>query len=219
MNKWLLTFMTCLLAATLVACDRSADSDQDDGPAERLGQDIDRSVDRLEQNAEQLAEASSEYSGEARDAWLNGKLEAAFTLNRHLNPLTIDTQVENGRVRLAGSVRSDIDRDLAEQIARSIEGVSGVDNQLVVNAAQDAEPVGDGFRQSVNDLTATAAIKTELLANEHTSGIQIDVDTNEGVVTLSGEVESNEEKELAGMIALNARYVVQVNNQLVVSNS
>jgi len=219
MNKWILTLMACVLAVALGACDRSADSDQNDGPAEQLGQNIDRSVETLQQKAEQLAESSDEYSGEVRDAWLGGKLEAAFTLNRHLNPLTINTDVENGRVRLDGTVRSDIDRDLAEQIARSVEGVTSVENQLMVDATQDTEAKGDGFRQAVNDLTTTAAIKAGLLANEHTSGMQIDVDTIDGVVTLKGTVESSEEKQLAGTIAGNARYVLEVNNELVVASS
>jgi osmotically-inducible protein OsmY len=41
--------------------------------------------------------------------------------------------VKNGRVILAGTVETELEKTKAEQIARSTFGVMGVDNQIEVN--------------------------------------------------------------------------------------
>jgi len=81
-----------------------------------------------------VAETSDAFEGNVRDAWLTGRIEAMYLLNEHLSPFSISTEVENGVVLLTGTVRSDIDRDLAGALARNLEGVSKVENEIVVNA-------------------------------------------------------------------------------------
>jgi hyperosmotically inducible periplasmic protein len=163
--------------------------------------------------------------GAIKDAWLDGKLESAYLFNEHLSPFDIDTDVNNGVVHLTGSVDSDIDRDLAEEIAKSIEGVTDVKNDLVVDKAKaraardrddEASDERSGFRQAVGNATLTARIKTQLLANSNTSGMAVDVDSDNGTVTLSGTVDSDEEKELIARIAENTSGTDSVNNQLMV---
>lgn len=165
-----------------------------------------------------MAQAGSEneYSGEMRDAWLDGKIETAFTLNRHLNPFRIDTEVENGMVYLDGTVRSDVDRDLAGEIAKSVKGVKKVENRLQVAEMQEGEveQAADGFMQHVSDATTTAMVKSKLLANGNTKGLQINVDTTDDVVTLTGSVESDEIRDLAEQLAQNTNNVKSVDNRL-----
>ncbi len=160
------------------------------------------------------------------DAWLDGKLETALLLNEHLNSFSIDTEVQNNVAILSGTVESDIDRDLAVEIARSVDGVSKVKDMLVVdkqkadeNRESDAAMSRNGFRQSIANATLTARIKTELLVNSNTAGLSIDVDSDDGQVTLSGEVESDQEKELAERIAENTDGAYSVDNQLTVASS
>src|SRR5690606_30297666 len=73
-----------------------------------------------------------EWQGQARDAWIDGKLEASYLINSELNNFDIITQVENGNVVLTGKVRSETEKQLAGEIAQNLEGVVGVDNQLTV---------------------------------------------------------------------------------------
>ena len=47
---------------------------------------------------------SSTFEGEARDAWITGKIEGAYVLNGYLNPFAIDTDVQNGVVHLHYSI-------------------------------------------------------------------------------------------------------------------
>ena len=167
---------------------------------------------------------SSTFQGEVRDAWITGRIETAYVLNGHLNPFAINTDVEAGVVHLHGAVASDIDRDLAEEIAKGVEGVTDVQNDLEIDAAK-MQAAGHGksgdrdFGSWVDDATTTAVVKSKLLGNEHTQGLKIDVDTQDDVVTLSGRVGSTEERLLAEEIAKNTGDVEAVRNNLVVDPS
>lgn len=156
-----------------------------------------------------------------KDAWLDGKLEAVYLLNRHLNNFTIDTEVVNGTAYLKGSVESDVERDLATALARGVEGIKNVKNDLQI-AGESARRRRDSnasrdFMQVVDDATKTAAIKSTLLMNQSTHGLMIDVDTRNDVVTLSGAVKSAEEKALAEQLARNVEGVDAVTNKLTIS--
>lgn len=174
-----------------------------------------------------VAETSDAFEGNVRDAWLTGRIEAMYLLNEHLSPFSISTDVENGVVLLTGTVRSDIDRDLAGALARNLEGVSEVENELVVDAAaarpEQPEVQREGSRRDfgtwVDDATTTAAVKSRLIGNSNTKGLQIDVDTKEDVVTLSGRVSTGAERDLAEEITLHTKDVVEVRNNLVVDPS
>lgn len=181
--------------------------------------------------ADEMGEKSMEEQAEyaesgMQDAWLDGKLETALLFNEHLNSFAIDTEVKNGVAYLSGSVESDIDKDLAGEIAKSIDGVTDVENKLTVDKmkasmARDNDDRKDrsGFKQSVMNATLTARVKSTLLMNENTGGMSIDVDSEDGVVTLSGDVKSDQEKDLAGQIAANIDGAKSVNNRLTVDTN
>ena len=52
-----------------------------------------------------------------------------------------------------------------------------------------------------------------------TPGTKIDVDTKQGVVTLTGSVDTAAQKDLAGKIAENTEHVVAVHNDLNVASN
>jgi len=160
----------------------------------------------------------TEYTGALRDAWLDGKIETAFLLNRYLNPLEIDTRVDQGVAYLSGTVTSNVQRILAGDIAERIEGVVGVENNLFVDPGKPgaADPISYAFIQTIDDATTTALVKTQLLANEDTQGLDINVDTENDVVTLTGEVVSEEEKALAEAIAMDTADTRIVINELTI---
>lgn len=73
--------------------------------------------------------------------------------------------------------------------------------------------------QQIDDAAITTSIKTKLAADPDVAAINIDVDTNEGVVTLSGKVESQFQKDEAGRIARATDGVRSVINNLTVGDS
>lgn len=163
-----------------------------------------------------LAERSS-------DTWLEASIATTFLLNSHLNAFEIDTDVNAGVVTLDGTVDESIDKDLAEEIARSFEGVKSVENKIkIAGRPGDAErkqvvASKRSFSQMVNDATTTAAVKSRLLWNKHTEGSNINVDTSNNIVTLKGTVRSGDERELAERLAENTSGVRRVENQLSVN--
>ncbi|KRA20872.1 hypothetical protein ASD69_06105 [Lysobacter sp. Root604] len=73
----------------------------------------------------------------------------------------------------------------------------------VVAFAQEPTPTpqtGES-NQPVSDTWITTKVKTELLAAKDVSGLKIDVDTVNGVVTLSGKVDSQAQVDKAMAVA------------------
>jgi osmotically-inducible protein OsmY len=178
-----------------------------------------------DQGAYDTAQQGDQNQSAIKDAWLHGKLESALLFNEHLNSFGIDTDVKNGVASLKGAVESDIDRDLAGEIAKSINGVTKVENALVVDKAKaamskdgDAAIERRGFKQSVSNATLTARIKSQLLMNGNTGGMAINVDSAQGAVTLSGVVKSDEEKDLAIKLASNTSGATSVTDRLTVKS-
>ncbi len=77
---------------------------------------------------------AADSSQPAKDSFITGKLEATYLLNRHLSVFTIHPETTNGVVHLTGTVDNNIDRDLAAELAKGIDGVTSVKNDLVVKA-------------------------------------------------------------------------------------
>lgn len=186
-----------------------------------------KSADSHKQSMQHQSKGSENKYGiskpELRNAWLEGKLETSLLVNRHLNNFTIESEVKNDKATLSGTVESEIDRELAEQVALSIDGIVKVDNQLTIDKQKAHSQAKDksnklSFSQKLDDLTTTAAVKSKLLANQSTHGLSIEVDTRNNKVALSGEVTTPEEKQLAEKIAENTDGVKSVKNKLKVKS-
>ncbi|MFC6669946.1 BON domain-containing protein [Marinobacterium aestuariivivens] len=74
------------------------------------------------------------------DLWVKAKLETTYLLNRQLNPFDIKTDIKDGVAVLSGTVESDVERDLAEALALSIEGIQEVKNELKVDPSTAGMP-------------------------------------------------------------------------------
>lgn len=184
-----------------------------------------KTVEQAQQQAGELAKQAKQKAASTgaslqqgtQDAWIDGKLEAIYALNSQLDALDIDTDVERGVVMLSGTVETRVERDLAGELARAVEGVQDVVNELEIASGSRNED-GNDFGQWVSDATITASVKSQLLANANTEGLSIEVDTENDVVTLSGQVGSAAERELAAQIAANTEDVARVDNAIVVKS-
>lgn len=160
-------------------------------------------------------------TNEVKDAWLKGKIESAFLFNRHLNPFDIAITVQDSHAILSGTVNTDIEKNLAEEIAKDIDGVSKVTNEIKVDKDFDkSKSVNNSkYLQYWDDVTTTAIVKTKLLMNTNVSGLKIDVTTTANVVTLTGTVSSGSEKDLIIQIVENTDGVSEVVDKIVVSTN
>ncbi|RMH83264.1 BON domain-containing protein [Pseudomonas sp. AOB-7] len=162
--------------------------------------------------------AETELSQQLAAARQEGSIWTAFALNRHLNPFRLDIAVEDGRARLEGRVESAVQKELAEQVALSVEGIEAVDNRIEVDAAT-AEGEPPGLVQRLEDASLAATVKSKLLWNSNTRGLDIQVKSQNGAITLSGHAQAPAAKELAGQLAGNTDGVREVFNHLSISTA
>ena len=138
----------------------------------------------------------------------------------------INVNTSNGVVTLKGEVSSAAAKTRALELAKATDGVRDVVDAIVVTPAatpttgatdEAQRKAGDAARDTSNvmgDAGITAAIKTKMLADSTVSGLKIDIDTTDGVVTLKGDVASAVEHKRAVEIAKETDGVKSVKDQL-----
>jgi osmotically-inducible protein OsmY len=67
------------------------------------------------------------------DATIGTKLKAAYAADPQLSALKINVDTTQGTVRLRGEVKNMAEWRKASEVARSVDGVKSVDNQLVIS--------------------------------------------------------------------------------------
>lgn len=101
--------------------------------------DYDR--DRAEYEREK---GSSTIGQGANDSWLWFKTRAALLTTEGVRESTINVDVVNDVVTLRGTVETAAERTKAEQVAKDIEGVKSVKNELKVAPADSMTNTGSG---------------------------------------------------------------------------
>jgi len=152
------------------------------------------------------------------DEWIEARAEGAIAYNTYLDSSDISVDVSKGQAILSGTVPSETERDLAQQITASIDGVSTIENRIKVDpeVAPRSRPASS---QRIIDATTTAAVKTRLLANKTMRDMEVQISTKEGIVTLTGTVGSLAQKEVAERVTYNTRDVRDVQNDLKVADA
>lgn len=168
----------------------------------------------MKEQAKTLTERAGDMGSDIR---MHVAIETAFARSDELSALSISTDVSDGAVRLKGEVETNAQKELATELAKSVDGVKSVRNDIKVT---DGDPsIAERIGQGASDAALTARVKTRLLASNNTSGLSVRVSTDDEIVTLSGEVESDTERELAELIAANTSGVAKVNNELKVAKN
>ena len=88
---------------------------------------------------------------------------------------------------------------------------------LLAPLAANAQTTTEKAKEAVTDATITTKVKTAFAMDKDVSAIKINVDTDKGVVKLSGKVKSKEEADKAASLAQEVQGVVSVNNTLEVA--
>jgi osmotically-inducible protein OsmY len=152
------------------------------------------------------------------DAGITTAVKTKLAADDTVKARQIDVDTQGGAVTLKGEVRTSAEEAQALQIARGTDGVTSVIDQITVvpEAAGGFGSAGTGTGTTANDVTITATVKSKLLADPDTSGLRIEVDTRDRMVTLSGEVKNTAEKTEALQIARETDGVVSVTDRLTV---
>lgn len=145
-----------------------------------------------------------------------------YALSSNLRANDLQVSVKDGKATLSGTVEEDVSKELANAIALGATGITSVDNQIKVESgyAPKARTSQDrSFGEVVDDAAITATVKSKLLWSKNTEGMEMNVDTKNGKVTLNGAAQSDASKALAETTAANTRGVVSVDNRLLVTST
>lgn len=144
------------------------------------------------------------------DSVLTGKVKVALIDNETTKARQINVETHRGIVQLSGFVATDAERATAGQLAQKVEGVKEVRNDIEVRPSVAANTIGD----EIDDGTLTANVKAALTGNDNTKARQINVETQRGVVQLSGFVDNEAQKDAATRVASSVSGVKEVRNDL-----
>ena len=120
------------------------------------------------------------------DSVISNTVKARLFKDEFIKSRHIDVDVLNGVVFLIGVAESASQRRMAADIARGVDGVRRVENQLMVGKTSAG--------QIMDDMILSSRIKTELIKAKGVSSTNIDVDVNNNVVTLTGILSSESQK-------------------------
>jgi hyperosmotically inducible periplasmic protein len=131
-----------------------------------------------------------------------------------LKNVSVNQDRDKGIVTLGGQVGNDSDKAQAESLAKSFSGAQVVADQIAVIPAggeKDAKAVNSDLDKGIEQNLDAALIQNKL--HEH-----VKYELKSGVVTLTGEVNSETNRALAEQVATAVPNVQQVVNDLQVKN-
>lgn len=162
------------------------------------------------------------------DAAINTKIKAALLAEEGIDGLRVNVDTLNGKVTLTGAAETTEQIQTAKAIASQVSGVTSVDNRIAI-LDDDAPPrvtvrtqVDDAKQghatrtagEFIDDAWINAQVKHVLMKDKQAPGLQINVDTMNGVVTLRGRLDSRAEADWAVRLASSIKGVKSIDDQL-----
>ena len=145
------------------------------------------------------------YAQRLEDATLGAVIRARLLWSRVTHEAPIEVESREGVVTLRGKVASAEAKELAGILARSTEGVYLVNNLVSMDTAAMAKaretPVDAPKGPQPGDSWIIDKIQTSFRFSRNLDGLNIKVTSQEGMVRLSGEVVSAEQKSIASEVA------------------
>ncbi len=128
--------------------------------------------------------------------------------------VSVSQDRDKGIVTLGGQVATENDKSQAESLARSLASTQVVADQIAVipvGVEKEAKAVNSDLDDGIEKNLDAALIQNKMHDN-------VKYDVKSGVVTLTGEVNSQSMRDQAGQVATNVPNVKQVVNDLQVKN-
>lgn len=172
---------------------------------------------------EESATNRTAEAARASDRELKERVSDVLDRDKALDDASIRVKsVNSGVVVLSGKAESSYDHQRAIRLAYGVSGVDRVASEITTpNEAADLEiwRAGKMDDDQARDTGAwdpmlTTQVKLKLLAADDVPGLDVNVDTMDGVVTLFGIVPTEESKRAAQAKAESVKGVVRVENEL-----
>ena len=140
------------------------------------------------------------------DSWLTAKTKIALFADNRVSGTKVNVDTDKGVVFLRGKVDNDTAKSAAEEVAKGIEGVQSVKNELEVVPPSAQKAV------EAKDDDITKQVKARLARDARLKSL--DVRTDNGVVTLQGKVPSIMDSARASEMAREVGGVRAVRNDV-----
>jgi hyperosmotically inducible protein len=151
-------------------------------------------------------------SGTASDSWITLKTKMALLADDKVSSTDVHVTTKQGVITLRGKVDSDEAKKAAEADAQKIDGVQKVVNHLVVVPKSAQKAVQRKDDQIVKD------VENRLKTDPNLKQASIEVNADNGIVTLSGDAPSLKASLRASEMARRVSGVRAVHNELTVEN-
>jgi len=155
--------------------------------------------EKVEQKTEQAKAGIS-------DSWVTSKTKIALFADDRVKGRQVHVETKDGVVMLRGKVDSAEAKSAALEIAKGIEGVKNVKNELQVVAPSKRSEV------AADDKVVAKNVQSKFKADPQLKNVKVEV--NNGVVSLSGEVKSIDASAKASEVARSVAGVRSVKNDL-----
>ncbi len=134
----------------------------------------------------------------------------------------ISVEMDNGTLVVSGDVATSAERTRILDTVKRHSGNTPIRDDLRMDSTRKEREISrtDDGSQSVGeyigDAAVTTAVKGKLLATKDVSSFEINVETHDGVVTLTGEADTKAHAEQAGRVAEGVDGVKRVENHITV---
>lgn len=194
-SKTLLAVMLTSAVATGSAYAENATMDKAQSGVESAGQKVDSSMNKVGNFMD--------------DSTITAKVKAALVDYDSIKSTDISVKTDQKVVTLSGFVESQAQAEEAVKVAKGVEGVTSVSDKLHVRDSKETSVKG-----YAGDTAITSEVKAKLLADDIVPSRKVKVETTDGVVQLSGTVESQAQSDRAESIAKAIDGVKSVKNDL-----
>ena len=194
-SKTLLAVMLTSAVATGSAYAENSTTDKTQSGVESAGQKVDSSMNKVGNFMD--------------DSTITAKVKAALVDHDSIKSTDISVKTDQKVVTLSGFVESQAQAEEAVKVAKGVEGVTSVSDKLHVRDSKDTSVKG-----YAGDTATTSEVKAKLLADDIVPSRKVKVETTDGVVQLSGTVDSQAQIERAESIAKAVDGVKSVKNDL-----
>lgn len=164
--------------------------------------------------AAEVKKVAARAGDQLADSWLTTKIQAQYFADDDIKARYINVSTRDGVVTLSGRVESADAKQQALQIAQNTDGVRQVQDHLVIGLEQARDR--SSVPEQMDAAWITTKIQAKYFADPSVNGRDINVTTTNGVVTLSGRVDSEQTRQQAIAIARGTDGVARVEDRLAV---
>jgi len=169
-------------------------------------------TEKIEQKAEEAKSKVKDTAREAKagitDSWLTSKTKIALFADERVKGRQVSVETRKGVVTLRGKVDSADAKAAAFDIAKGIEHVKSVRNELQVVAPSQRDQV------DADDKKIGKSVEQRFKQDPQLKSAKIDAKVDAGVVILTGEVKSIDASARASEVARSVPGVRYVKNDL-----